>query len=150
MSSRPFYLRFEIFLGVGILWVLSFLWLAPPIEEGVSEVRVRYAYRQVRLLHRDYSGELPEQMADLEERDPWGQPYRLTLLDDGGFRVMSAGPNETFDDPNASSDDIFTGMPHSPLEPFARKRNRQLLVALILPTLLCAALLTLAYFANRD
>lgn len=66
------------------------------------------AYAEVVRL-RDSSGSLPQSLdgVDANTKDPWGSPFRYTILEDGEFELCSLG----YDTSGGTSDDICVEQP---------------------------------------
>ena len=116
-------------LGLGILCLPILLLLLPDFLESRGEARTMIAYSNVNRL-RESLGEGPVSGAALPDCDPWERPYRVVPLADGGFRVLSSGPNRTSSANGIDEDDIYSDMPQSPLKPFRETKRRQSLIAL--------------------
>jgi len=119
-SIGPSFLAILAFGAVGLLLCAGLL---PPLDQGRTEARSVYAYHQTLKLSKTVAATDTEVV--LSEVDPFGQPFRVIPLPDGRARVLSSGPNGTTPD----ADDITSDMPESPGHPYARKRNRQFLIA---------------------
>jgi hypothetical protein len=103
--------------------IVVFAMLAPYVDEGRQEARTGMANSAVRMLRDEFVGEAPREPTELEERDPWGNAYIVQAANDGQIRVTSAGPDGVFDSFVTGSDDIWSGMPASPMEPFHSGRR---------------------------
>lgn len=66
----------------------------------------------------------------LEELDPWENPYQVRRIGDGVIRVLSSGPNGQSPVEGIDEDDIYSGMPVSPVEKFRHQKRVQWWIAL--------------------
>ena len=86
-----------VIIGIGIFCFPVLLNLLPYLETSRSEARLMVAHNETRRLSQcSVSDAGKNSVETLPDRDPWGQPYRLVLLDTRQVRVISSGPNRSF------------------------------------------------------
>lgn len=130
--------------------IVVFAMLAPDVDQSAQEVGASRAYSDVRTLRDEFVGEAPHEPTELEDLDPWGNTYIIQAIDDDELRVASAGPDGVFDSTVPRSDDIWTDMPTSPLEPFQTQRNRELLRAIAVGFLVWSTFMTAYWWSERS
>ena len=128
-ESKSLIQRYRPIVLFGILFSVLFMLICPAIEDTRLEARIGIAYNSIRVIAASHSGTTP---ALLEEKDPWGEPYRIVRSTEGPC-VMSNGPNRTSHQSWFDHDDIHSSMPESPMRPIHRRKQFQLLLALSLP-----------------
>lgn len=119
--------RVSTALITGLIAFPVLVFLAPNFEEGRTEAREGEAWNQVRHLQEEFKGSESTVLAEL---DPWGEPYRASVLADGLVRIMSTGSNKRTTGSGVDEDDIYTAMLVNPYQKWRALRNRQWLVAL--------------------
>jgi hypothetical protein len=130
-------------LGIGAVCLPTAAWLMPNIEQSRTEARIGQAYLDVKRLHESLAEKAPTQPEALPERDPWGEPYRVVPTD-GGFRVVSSGPNQVSPPEGLDEDDIDSDRTDSS----AKAKQRQFLLAIFSAVGLWVAL-SVAYLRTR-
>ncbi|MGM0485999.1 MAG: hypothetical protein ACQESR_04465 [Planctomycetota bacterium] len=78
----------------------------------------------------------------LPDLDPWGQPYRLVLLDTQQVRVISSGPNGSFSPTGFDADDIYSDMSDPPFDAIVKRKQWRLVFAMSAYIVVCASLAT--------
>ncbi|MBI1346140.1 hypothetical protein GC163_07605 [bacterium] len=116
--------------GLGVLCLVMLLLWAPPLEMGRNEARTAQAYNMVRTYHRLLT--TPTANFELAENDPWGTPYRVTALPDGGLRVLSCGYDLTTPEDAPDQNDLYSDMPTNPARVNTQRRQREALTLLAL------------------
>jgi hypothetical protein len=116
-------------LGIGVACLPIALLLLPDLEQSRGQARIAQAYTDVLRLHERMTP--PERETELDEKDPWGQPYRLVPLENQRFRVVSSGPNGSSSSTNElQGDDISSDLTTSPIALMLAKQRVQLVAAL--------------------
>ncbi len=101
--------------GLSLVVVALF---APNVKMGAEEFRTYYEYHKVQRLQEELSDGRPVEAGEIEENDLWGTPYVVRIADDGGIEVRSAGANMEVEFSDSDGDDIWSGMPRDPMEPY--------------------------------
>ena len=118
-------------IGIGIACLPVFVMLSPAIELSRSESRRSHAFNEAQRLRQTLANpENSESVTTLPALDPWGQPYRLILLDGHQVRVLSSGPNMSFSPSGIDNDDIHSDMLVSPFDAIIARARLQLLFAM--------------------
>lgn len=112
----------------------------PVLESSRQEARFAQAYMQARQIK---AGALP-----IHTVDPWETPFRIIKDDQNEISlVVSLGPNGATGAAGYDDDDVGSGMSSPPHQTMMRRKQFQLLTALILsasPWLVLSAMLFLA------
>lgn len=132
-----------IIIGIGIFCFPVLLYLLPYLEASSSEARLMVAYNETRRLSQcNVSDASKDSVETLPDLDPWGQPYRLVLLDTRQVRVMSSGPNRSFSPTGFDADDIYSDMSDPPFDAIVKRKQRRILFAMGAYSVVCASLAT--------
>lgn len=67
---------------------------------------------------------------ELAENDPWGTPYRVMALPNGGLRVLSCGSDQTTPRDAPDKNDLYSDMPTNPARDNFRRKQRKILTVL--------------------
>jgi hypothetical protein len=131
MARRLTLVDATVIIGIGIVCFPVFLILLPNIKASRSEARLSIAFNEVRRLRQTLTNEdSSESVTTLPDIDPWGQPYRVILLNGHQVRVASAGPNKSFSPTGIDDDDIYSDMPAGPCEAAINRKRWQILIAM--------------------
>ncbi len=137
-----------VIIGIGMLCLPLFLYLVPNIEASRNEARLMSAHNDTQRLSRSAGSKASDSGEKLPDLDPWGQPYRVVVLDTRQVRVMSSGPNRSFSPTGLDTDDIYSDMSDPPHLAIVKRKQRQIVAAMSACIVLWVSLAT-AYLWNR-
>lgn len=127
------------FIAIQIITIFVYGYLHPQLGQSVTEARVAQTWREVRELHKTYEvclgrNDKPPNDSELSMNDPWDRPFIIEWsMIEGRWQVevRSAGPDGLVASGASENDDIYYGMPNSPLDHYREARRRQWRIAFL-------------------
>ncbi len=114
-----------VLIGFAVPCSVILIMLMPGPLQSRQVSRIAQAFSDVRRLRDEHASKTSQETVQLSEADPWGTTYRLESNENQPVRVRSAGPDRMFEENGTESDDIYSEMPVSSMEPFRNRRARE-------------------------